>query len=113
MSKFLMRLACVAVAATLSACAPKGSEFVGKWQSVKYENRTAEIERNGDNFLIKHTTPSLFGKGGETKVRTATYKDGVLQFSTGMGTADIGYHKDSDTLLMPTVSGSLEYRRVK
>lgn len=113
MSRILNRLACLAVVATLSACSPAGNEFIGKWQSVKYENRTAEIERNGDNFLIKNTAPSLFGKGAETKLRTATYKDGVLQFSTGMGTADIGYRKDSDILLMPTISGSLEYRRVK
>lgn len=109
------RFACVAVALILSACGQKGNEFVGNWQCVKYPSRSAQIERNGDNFLVKDIAPSFF-KSTEmkTNVMPAVYKDGVLQVSGGFGTANIGYVKDTDTLLMPTAGGSsLEYRRSK
>jgi hypothetical protein len=114
MSKTMNRLACVTVALVISACGQKGSEFVGTWQCVKYPNRTAQIERNGDNFLVKDITPSMFTRGKmETNVMPAVYKDGVLTVSGGFGTANVGYVKASDTLLMPTMGGSLEYHRAK
>lgn len=108
------RLVCIAAALILSACGQKGTEFVGSWQCVKYPTRSAEIERNGDNFLVKDITPSMFTRGKmETNVLPAVYKDGVLVVSGGFGTANVGYVKASDTLLMPTIGGSLEYHRVK
>lgn len=114
MFKATNRLACVAVVLILSACSQKGNEFVGTWQCVKYPNRTAQIERNGDSFILKDITPSMFTPGRmDTKVVPAVYKDGVLVISGGFGTANIGYTKATDTLLMPTVGGSLEYQRKK
>ena len=114
MSNTTSRLACIAVALILSACGQKGTEFVGTWQCVKYANRSAQIERNGDNFLVKDITPSMFTHDKmETNVLPAVYKDGVLVVLGGFGTANVGYVKASDTLLMPTIGGSLEYHRVK
>jgi hypothetical protein len=108
------RFACVAIAAILAACGQKGTEFVGNWQCVKYPTRSAQIERNGENFLLKDMTPSMFTPGKvETNVVPAVYKDGVLVMSGAFGTANVGYVKSTDTLLMPTAGGSLEYHRVK
>lgn len=115
MSKVMKRLACVAAALILTACGQKGNEFVGTWQCVKYPSRSAQIERNGDSFLVKDIAPSVF-KSSEikTNVMPAVYKDGVLQLSVGSDTANVGYVEATDTLLMPTAGGSsLEYRRVK
>lgn len=99
----------------LSACGQKGAEFIGTWQCVKYPSRSAQIERNGDNFLVKDIAPSVFKSSViESHVLPASYKDGVLQVSGGFGTANVGYVKATDTLLMPTAGGSsLEYHRVK
>lgn len=108
------RLACVAVVLILSACSQKGNEFVGTWQCVKYPNRSAQIERNGDGFVLKDITPSMFTPGRmDTKIIPAVYKDGVLVVSGGFGSANIGYIKATNTLLMPTIGGALEYHRVK
>lgn len=114
MSKAMSRLACVAVALILSACGQKGAEFLGTWQCVKYPSRSAQVERNGENFLVKDISPSLFKSGQmDTTVLPATYKDGVLQISGAFGVSNIAYVKATDSLLMPTTGGSLEYDRVK
>jgi hypothetical protein len=114
MKIWIKYLAIVATATVLAACGQKGSEFVGKWQSKDFAGRQAVIEKNGDNFLLKNIQPSAFTRGQvETTTIPATYKDGVLEAAGGFGTAKIGYVKATDTLLMPTMGGSIEYRRVK
>ena len=35
-----------------------GAEYLGKWQNVKIEKYTLEIERNGDSFIIHNTEPN-------------------------------------------------------
>jgi len=113
--KYWMKcFAIVAVATVLSACSQKGSEFVGKWQSKDFASHHAVIEKNGDNFLLKNIEPSAFERGKiETTTIPATYKDGVLEATGAFGTAKIGYVKTTDTLLIPTMGGSMEYKRVK
>ncbi|WP_434716367.1 hypothetical protein [Paraburkholderia sp. A3RO-2L] len=71
------------------------------------------IERNGDGFMIHDFAPSFFdGKPHETKL-PATYKDGLLQVSRGMGTANFGHDAKNDTLIVQTLGGSLDFTRVK
>lgn len=114
MKNWMKGFACVAVAAALSACSQQGSEYVGNWQAKEYKNRTAVIEKNGDNYLIKVTEPSVFERNKlDTEVLPAVYKDGMLEVANGFGTSKVSYVKDTDTLLMPTGGGSMEYRRVK
>jgi hypothetical protein len=114
MKKWMNCIAYLAVAAALSACSQKGSEFVGTWEAVKSAKHRAVIERNGDNFLIKDTEPSMT-KRGETNTTTlaGVYKDGALEVSGPFGPTSIAYVKQTDTLVWPTMGGSLEYRRVK
>lgn len=115
MKQWMKGLSCAAIVAVLSACGQKGgSEFVGSWQAKEQANYQAVVERNGDNFLIKITEPAAFSRGKiETQVVPAVYKDGMLEVATGFGTSKLSYVKGTDTLLMPTMSGSMEYRRVK
>lgn len=114
MKNWMRSVTWVAVAAILSACGQKGEEFVGRWEAKEYKNRSAEIERNGDNFLIKYTEPSMYGrKKTDTNTMPAVYKDGTLEVAGGFGTSKVGYVKNTDTLLMPMLDGSMEFRRVR
>lgn len=114
MKNLIKGFAFLAVAAALSACGKQGNEYIGNWEAKQYKNRTVAIERNGDNFVIKSTEPSMFKRGQlDTDVIPAAYKDGMLEVSTGLGAVKVSYVKDTDTLLMPTMGGSMEYRRVK
>lgn len=99
------------VVATLDGCGKKnGDQFVGKWENPG-RKETVEITKNGDGFLIADTHPSAFGGGLKTDKTPATYLSGVLQVATGFGTANVGYDKEHDTLLMPTMGGSAELSR--
>lgn len=114
MKNWMKGFAFLAVAAALSACGKQGNEYVGNWEAKQYKNRTVAIERNGDNFVIKATEPSKFKRGTlDTEVKPAVCKDGMLEVSTAFGAMKVSYVKDTDTLLMPTMGGSMEYRRVK
>jgi len=115
MKKWMKGFASIAVVAVLSACSGKaGNEYVGNWEATKYKNRTLAIEQNGDNFVIKATEPSRFKRGEfATERMPAVYKDGMLEISTGFGTSKISHVKDTDTLLFPTMGGSMEFRRAK
>lgn len=114
MKKWIKGLACIAVASMLAACGQQGQDYVGKWEAKEHKNRSAVIERNGESFVVKITEPSMYARNKlETQAIPAVYKDGMLEISGGFGAAKISYVKDTDTLLMPTVGGSMEYRRVK
>lgn len=99
----------------LTACSGSGSEYVGQWQNGKRPDDKIEIVRNGDNFLVKNTVKSMFGKGKlETHTFPAALKDGQLQISTSMGSTTLTHVKESDKLIAPTMMGStIEYKRVE
>lgn len=111
MKRFLV----LVVAVFLAACGQKtGSEYVGKWQSVKYSHFSMVIEPNGDNFIAKVTAPT---RGMEGPVSTnqipATFKDGQLQVGTAIGPKLITHVKATDTLLFPGAGGADEMKRAK
>jgi hypothetical protein len=90
----------------------EGDEFLGKWQNPA-RKESVEITKNGDGFLLADTHPNFFSGGLTTDKFPATYQKGVLQVAGGFGTANVGYDKEHDTLLMPTMGGSAELTRVK
>lgn len=101
-------LASVAIMfALLTGCGGPGSEYVGKWVSVKNEKTVLEIERNGDNFMIRETTPNLFtGKSGTTSI-PALLKDGMLKVQIGWGSVSFVLDKSTGNL----TNGLAEYKR--
>jgi hypothetical protein len=109
----MKKIAVIMIAIVLTACGDNGSEYVGKWARKDNPKLTAEIARNGDSFIIKQTDYAIFTPGLKTTNIPATFKDGLLQVQTGMGSANISYVKDRDTLLWPTIGGSTEYQRSK
>lgn len=115
MKNWIKGIGCLVIAAAVAACGQKGgSEYVGSWQSKQYTNITTSIERNGDNFVVKVTEPIMYGKGEvSTSSLPAVYKDGMLEMAGAFGPAKVSYVKSTDTLLMPTTAGTMEYRRVK
>lgn len=114
MKNWMTGIALISLTAALSACGSQGKEYVGTWQAKEYANRTSVIERNGDNFVLKLTEPVMYGHGKtSTTSIPAVYKDGMLEMSNGFGIMKMSYIKSTDTLLMPTMGGSMEYRRVK
>lgn len=50
-------------AVTLTGCASRGSEFLGKWVNTKNPNDTFQITRNGNGYLIVAPEPGTFSVG--------------------------------------------------
>jgi hypothetical protein len=70
---------------TLGGCGQSGeSQYLGKWVSVKNEQRKLEIVENGDAYLVKITNPRSRGRS-ETDSFPAAVKDGIMTFSFGLG----------------------------
>lgn len=112
----MKKLASALLVVLLAGCNESGGgdSFIGTWQNTKNTKFTLAIERAGETFLVSETAPSIRGRGlMDTTKLTADYRDGQLQMHTAFGTSALSYIKPSDTLLMPTMSGSAEYKRIK
>ena len=85
-----------------------GAEYIGEWQHIKYEKRTMKIERNGDNYIIRTSDPSMWEKEKfVTKNIPATLKDGMLQYDGGLVSLVIDKASGNIT------SGNAEFKRLK
>jgi hypothetical protein len=112
----MKKLLLLVLASLLLACSGPGADYLGTWVNSRSADNTIEIVRNGENFLVKETRPSLFGRNGETQTSNtpAVLKDGLLQIQSALGPVTITHVKDSDTLSMPGLLGSAkEYKRMK
>jgi hypothetical protein len=101
----------IALAATMlvAGCArTKGEEFVGHWVNVQAQEETMDIERNGESFMVRSTTPKFFSRKPETENYPAIYKDGVLQVSNDGETVNFAIDQASGHLN----TGSDEFQRV-
>jgi len=102
----------IAVALTsiwLAGCgADAGSEYLGKWQRVKFEKQTVQIDRNGDSFMFRETGPDMVG-GVKTQNFPAILKDGVLQISGQIGTVNLVIDKSTGHL----TAGNAEYKKIQ
>lgn len=87
----------------LVACAKSGGdEFVGKWTDVKDNKHSLQIVKNGDSFIVQSNSVYF----GERK-HPATFKDGVLQIGSGLGSETLTIDKSSGHLL----NGRSEFER--
>lgn len=69
----------------LAACGgDAGKEYLGKWQRVNFKNQTVQIDRNGDNFIFRETSPSMLNGEMRTQNLAAVLKDGTMQVSGQM-----------------------------
>ena len=104
----LVMPALLLVCAAIAGCHSAGSEYIGKWVNVKSDQRTMDIERNGESFMLHTTEPSFITGRIETRNIPATLKDGTLQVQMGMGSVTLSIDKDTGHL----TSGQTEYRSV-
>jgi len=88
--------------------ADAGSEYLGKWQRIKFEKQTLQIDRNGDNFIVRETGPNMISGGVKTQNLPATLKDGILQISGQIGTVGFVVDKASGHLTGPNA----EYQKI-
>ena len=101
-------IAAVLCSIWLTGCgADAGSEYLGKWQNVKFEKRTLQIDRNGENFIVRETSPSMANGEMKTQNLPATVKDGILQIS-GQMTISVVIDKASGLLTGP----GMEYKKL-
>jgi hypothetical protein len=107
MQNLLFRLVyiCLLSTVTLTGCASKGSQFLGKWVNTKNPNDTFQVTRNGDEYLI-------VGQDQKAGVG-AIYKDGALEVKGAFLSVNLTYVKRTDTILGPGFLGQIEYKRQK
>jgi hypothetical protein len=96
--------------ALLTGCGPNssnaGSEYIGKWENVRFISIGLEIERNGENFIVRNKRLSFVsGKQEPDEIIPMTYKDGLLQHSAGF---TVAIDKASGNI----TDGRGEYKRV-
>jgi hypothetical protein len=96
---------CLLSAVTLTGCASKGSEFLGRWINSKNPNDTFQVMRNGDGYLLVTENP-------KAEVG-AIYKDGTLESKGLLLSVNLTYVKRTDTILTPGFFGQSEYKRQK
>lgn len=95
-------------AVLLAGCgADAGSEYIGKWQDIKRENRTVQIEKNGDGLIVRETSPSFLDGKPKTQNLPAVVKDGMLQVN-GQMTINLVIDKSTGHLTGP----GMEYKKV-
>lgn len=101
--------AALAVAMLVTGCARMEEEkFVGHWVNVQARDDVMDIERNGESFMVRNTTPRFFSRKPKTESYPAIYKDGVLQVSNDGETVNFSVDEANDHLN----TGSDEYQRV-
>ncbi len=85
-------------------CSKPGSEFVGKWVNAGNSMDTMQITRAGDQFQIV---------GPDNQPINATFSDGALHVPMLMGSVDMKYDKNTDSIQTPGLFGTTQYKRAK
>ncbi|KGK57876.1 MULTISPECIES: hypothetical protein [Xanthomonas] len=107
--KALLGSALIAMALLTGCARDVGEQYVGKWVNVKSQKNVLSIEHNGESFIIRDTSPEMFGNGVKTRNYPALLTKGVLQVSSGNGTVNYAIDEASGRLS----TGDTEYTRVK
>jgi hypothetical protein len=105
----MKKLAILMLAVALAACAKQGGDFEGKWVGTDNGQTLMAIERNGDQFLVRLSdvrTP----KDPAAPI-PAELKDGKLLLDR-MG-ATVTYAKSSNTAVLNTPMGNVEFKHAK
>jgi hypothetical protein len=101
--------AALAAAMLVAGCAKvEGEKFVGHWVNVQTQEETMDIERNGEGFMVRSTTPKFFSRKPKTESYPAVYKDGTLQVSNDGETVNFAIDEANGHLN----TGGEQYQRV-
>lgn len=102
---------CLLTLATVisAACSPPGGDgkrFIGIWESAADPLRTVEVTQNGDNYLltilkgVPEPAPDLAPEINTIGVYPAVLKNGMLEFTLGVGTAKVDVIRESGELVL-------------
>jgi hypothetical protein len=105
----MKKLAVLMLAVALTACAKQGGDFEGKWIGTDNGRSLMTIERNGDQYLVR-LTDTHAPKDPDAPI-PAELKDGKLLLER-MG-ATVTYAKSSNTAVLNTPMGSVEFKHAK
>ena len=102
----------------ISGCSNEGDKYIGKWTGLENPANPlssvhqVSIEKNGDNFIIKHKMSSfnqygkhLEWKEGKEYQYSSTLKDGKLSVKRDLGENTYTYLEKDDTLLFSPMGG--------
>lgn len=99
----------LAAVVLVAGCARvEGEKFVGHWVNVQSQDEVMDIERNGESFMVRNTTPKFFSRRPKTENYPAIYTDGVLQVTNDGETVNFAIDEANGRLS----TGSDEYQRV-
>lgn len=101
-----------------AGCSNEGDKYIGKWTGLENPDNPlssvhqVSIEKNGDNFIIKHKMSSfnqygkqLEWKDGKEYQYSSTLKDGKLSVKRDLGENTYTYIEKDDTLLFSSMGG--------
>lgn len=92
----------------MTACGSSGgNELVGRWERLTYEGKP-----RGKFVTISREGSTYYYEDEDSKYK-ATFKDGQLHISVGLGEAVAYYDKESDTMRLSYGGSQLQFRRVK
>ncbi|WP_372359268.1 hypothetical protein [Xanthomonas axonopodis] len=99
----------LAAAVLMSGCAKvEGEKFVGHWVNLQSQDETMDIERNGETFMVRSTTPKFFSRQPKTESYPAVYKNGALQVTNDGETVNFAIDESNGHLN----TGGEQYERV-
>lgn len=91
-----------------SAVAANESQFIGHWVNTKSAKRTLDIEKQGQQFMIRDTHPDFARGQPETKnIPAIMTSEGMLQAQMGMGPINFAIDEKTGFLIV----GRLEYKK--
>ncbi|WP_108798868.1 hypothetical protein, partial [Xanthomonas fragariae] len=76
--------------------------------NVQTQDETMDIERNGETFMVRSTTPKFFSRTPKTESYPAVYKDGALQVTSDGETVNFAIDEANGHLN----TGGEQYQRV-
>lgn len=104
-----MAAALAMMIALLAGCAgDTGQAYVGRWVNVESQDDVIDIERNGEAFMVRNTTPKFFSRKPKTESYPAVYEDGVLRVSSDGETVSFAIDQADGQLR----TGSENYRKL-
>lgn len=73
----------LAAALLVSGCAKvEGEKFVGHWVNVQTQEETMDIERNGETFMVRSTTPKFFSRTPRPRATRRSTRTGRCRSAT-------------------------------
>lgn len=82
----------------ISGCSKPGEEYIGKWIDIKNDKIILDIQRNGENFIIRKTAPSAWNGKIKTDNIPAALENGLLKVNIGFSSINLAVDESTGFL---------------